>query len=273
MRKFLLALLLLGSACYADGFSSRLNITEEDGSPSTWPYKAKFSNGSLTDNGDGTVSIAAGGGGSGGYAVQPATVTFNLAQGVQGTTMTFTSFNTSLTSATVTGTAGLLVAYGTQGSTLTLTNSSSPNTLTISSSSTGVTLVSVSSAVAVLPSDLLLTISSSAATPIFMVSNAGNIISSGTVPSVSACGTSPSMDQGSTNFSGKINVGSVTATACTLTFANGGFTTAPNCVVSDDNTGVTADITSISATTVVFGFSVSLASGHVWYICAGGRGG
>lgn len=176
-------------------------------------------------------------------------------------------------STTVSGAAGLLVTYGTQGSTLTLINSSSPNTLTISSTSTGVVLVSVSSAVAALPSDLLLTVSSSAATPIFMVSNAGNIISSGTVPSVSVCGTSPSMDQGSTNFSGKINVGSVTATACTLTFANGGFTTAPNCVVSDDNTGVTADITSISATAVVFGFSVSLASGHVWYICVGGRGG
>lgn len=40
-----------------------LNITEEDGAPSAYPYKAKFSNGSVTDNGDGTVSIAGGGGG------------------------------------------------------------------------------------------------------------------------------------------------------------------------------------------------------------------
>jgi hypothetical protein len=40
-----------------------LNITEEDGSPKAWPYKAKFPNGSVTDNGDGTVSIAGGGGG------------------------------------------------------------------------------------------------------------------------------------------------------------------------------------------------------------------
>ena len=40
-----------------------LNITEEDGSPKAWPYKAKFANGTVTDNGDGTVSIAGGGGG------------------------------------------------------------------------------------------------------------------------------------------------------------------------------------------------------------------
>lgn len=45
--------------------STRLNITEQDGSPSTFPYQAKFSNGTVTDNGDGTVSISnSGGGGS-----------------------------------------------------------------------------------------------------------------------------------------------------------------------------------------------------------------
>lgn len=48
---------------HGDGISSRLNITEADGSPSTYPYKAKFSNGTVTDNGDGTVSITNGGGG------------------------------------------------------------------------------------------------------------------------------------------------------------------------------------------------------------------
>lgn len=41
---------------------SRLNIAEEDGSPSTFPYKLKVTNGTLTDNGDGTASLAIGGG-------------------------------------------------------------------------------------------------------------------------------------------------------------------------------------------------------------------
>lgn len=43
-------------------FSSRLNISEIDGSPSVWPYKLLVSNGSLTDNGDGTATLSAGGG-------------------------------------------------------------------------------------------------------------------------------------------------------------------------------------------------------------------
>lgn len=55
----------LAGFSYAD-VSTHLNITEEDGVPSTFPYKAKFSNGTVTDNGDGTVSISNSGGGGGG---------------------------------------------------------------------------------------------------------------------------------------------------------------------------------------------------------------
>lgn len=63
--KFILALLLfIPQLLYAQPVTSpsRLNITEEDGSPTVWPYKAKFSNGSITDNLDGTVSISSSGG-------------------------------------------------------------------------------------------------------------------------------------------------------------------------------------------------------------------
>jgi hypothetical protein len=35
-----------------------LNVAEEDGLPSTYPYKLKFPNGVLVDNGDGSVSIS-----------------------------------------------------------------------------------------------------------------------------------------------------------------------------------------------------------------------
>lgn len=41
---------------------SRLNIVEEDGLPSTFPYKLKVTNGTLTDNGDGTTSLSVGSG-------------------------------------------------------------------------------------------------------------------------------------------------------------------------------------------------------------------
>lgn len=63
------------------------------------------SNVTVVSNSNGTVTVASSGGGGsgGGYAVEPATVTFNLAKGVKGSTMSFTSFNTTTTSATVTG--------------------------------------------------------------------------------------------------------------------------------------------------------------------------
>lgn len=211
-------------------------------------------------------------GGSGGYAVQPATVAFNLAQGVSGSTMNFTAFNTTTSSVSVTGANGLWVNNGISGSTMTLINASSPFTLSISTSSTGINQLTVSSAIATKTSDFLLNVSSSNGVLNFGVQNDGHIISSGTIPGVSSCGTSPTMDPSSTDSAGKINVGSVTATACTLTFANA-YASAPICTVSDDSTGVTADISSISSTSVTFGFSISLAGGHVWYLCFGGRGG
>lgn len=180
-------------------------------------------------------------GGSGGYALQPATVTIQ-------------------------GNAGIT------GSTMSLVNATAPFTLTISTSSTGINQLTVSSAIATKTSDFLLNVSSSNGVLNFGVQNDGHIVSSGTIPGVSSCGTSPTMDPSSTDSGGKINVGSVTATACTLTFANA-YASAPICIVSDDSTGVTADISSISSTAVTFGFSISLAGGHVWYICVGGRGG
>lgn len=44
---------------------STLRIKEEDGSPSKTPHTLKVTNGTLTDNGDGTVSLNTGGGGGG----------------------------------------------------------------------------------------------------------------------------------------------------------------------------------------------------------------
>lgn len=68
--------LLAGTLLFADS-SSRLNITEQDGSPSTFPYKLKVTNGSLTDNGDGTASLTTGGGAGGTPAMPFTSVQFN----------------------------------------------------------------------------------------------------------------------------------------------------------------------------------------------------
>lgn len=67
MRTFiLLSLLLISIPCYA----AINQVCEEDGSPCFFPWKIKVANGNLTNNGDGTGSIAdqTGGGGTPGGA-------------------------------------------------------------------------------------------------------------------------------------------------------------------------------------------------------------
>ena len=66
IKHILLSLILVfgWNVAYSDGPSAPLNIAEEDGSPTTWPYKLKVTNGTLTDNGDGTASLSIGGGGA-----------------------------------------------------------------------------------------------------------------------------------------------------------------------------------------------------------------
>lgn len=86
-------------------------------------------------------------------------------------------------------------------------------------------------------------------------------------------GDSPNVSGGTSSVSGNDNNGTVTVTgtlltSVTLTFAHA-WVTAPDCTMSDNSTGITADITSISATQIVFGFSTGINSGIVWYGCKG----
>lgn len=92
----------------------------------------------------------------------------------------------------------------------------------------------------------------------------GHLITSGDTPSVSG---------GISSVSGNDNNGTITVTgtlltSVTLTFAHA-WVTAPDCQESDNSTAVTADISSISATQVVFGFSAGISTGTVWYSCKG----
>lgn len=100
-----------------------------------------------------------------------------------------------------------------------------------------------------------------------MVSTNGHVMTNGLAPSISSCGGgSPSVS--GTDVAGTITVGSGVTTACTLTFATP-YSAAPVCIVSDNSTAVTGDISSISATAVTFGFSASLGGGQVYYTCIG----
>lgn len=64
MRKFASAIWVAASIVLAAAPASALvsSVTEEDGSPDPYPWQVKFPNGSLTDNGDNTVSITFGAG-------------------------------------------------------------------------------------------------------------------------------------------------------------------------------------------------------------------
>lgn len=59
---------------------------------------------------------------------------------------------------------------------------------------------------------------------------AGAIGFTGTVPVLSSCGTSPSIS--GNNSGGTITTGTGSPTGCTLTFADGGWSATPKCIVS-----------------------------------------
>lgn len=99
------------------------------------------------------------------------------------------------------------------------------------------------------------------------VSTTGHINSQAvTGATVTSCGTTPAFT--GSDIAGTITTGSGSPTACTLTFAKP-FTNTPVCVVSDTLDTAVAQITSISNTNVVFGFSAGLNSGKILYICIG----
>ena len=64
MKRHLLFLLLLMIPALSFADLAPLEITEEDGAPSTFPNVVKFSNGTVTENVDGTTSVSTVGGNS-----------------------------------------------------------------------------------------------------------------------------------------------------------------------------------------------------------------
>jgi hypothetical protein len=89
------------------------------------------------------------------------------------------------------------------------------------------------------------------------------------VPTLSACGTSPTIDPQSTNALGAVTVGSGVVNSCTITFANGGYTTSlVGCNVVPMTSAVgfayTVDNTKIVVT------AVSLTSTKLFYTCGQG---
>lgn len=100
----------------------------------------------------------------------------------------------------------------------------------------------------------------------------GNLISSGTTPSLGSCGTTPTISTAATNNAGNITWGGA-ATTCVLTFANGGYIAPPFCVANTASSSGFAEPTTTTNTGVTFTFSASITGSTMTYVCIGGRGG
>lgn len=104
-----------------------------------------------------------------------------------------------------------------------------------------------------------------ASTSTFSLASAGHVTLGGFSPSVSSCGTNPTV-QG-TDTAGVISVGSGATTACTLTFSVA-YPIAPVCVANASINSV-AFVNSVSVSSVVWNFSASVESDKVYYLCIG----
>lgn len=124
--------------------------------------------------------------------------------------------------------------------------------------------VSATSSTDVSPLFAVATSSGQASTTIYMIDSKGHQITGGFTPTISG-GTS---SVAGNDNNGTITVTGVALTSVTLTFANA-WASAPDCQESDNSTAITADVTSISTTQVVFGFSAGINSGTIWYKCTG----
>lgn len=84
--------------------------------------------------------------------------------------------------------------------------------------------------------------------PLFMIQNSGHIISYGKAPTLTSCGTSPTVVGNDADMI--ITVGSVAATGCTITFATA-YATTPACSITNLNLSVVNGLTATVSNTAI----------------------
>jgi len=99
-------------------------------------------------------------------------------------------------------------------------------------------------------------------TNVIAIDNVGHVVTSGSTPGVSACGTTPSISGNDT--AGKVTVGGgLTVTSCTITFSSA-YSSAPACVA----TGGTVVFASTTTTTLVLTTNaLNFANSGIMYHC------
>lgn len=98
---------------------------------------------------------------------------------------------------------------------------------------------------------------------IFQILSSGHINSTGTIPTMGACGSSPSVV--GTDSGGTITVGSGVVTSCTMNFQIPYETSNLFGLESDNSTAVTGDISALTTSSVTFSFSATLGGGKLYY--------
>lgn len=86
--------------------------------------------------------------------------------------------------------------------------------------------------------------------PNYMIDSKGHIITSGQPPVISSCGTTPSFVGPANDTNMIVQVGSVAATACTITFAKA-YATRPRVTISNESMSITNAMTFTVSTTAI----------------------
>jgi hypothetical protein len=108
------------------------------------------------------------------------------------------------------------------------------------------------------------------ATQTFATESTSLRVDSSSAPSVSSCGTSPSVTSGSTNSGGQFTTGSSgTPSGCTITFSNSGWPTNAWCTVSPVNSTISTLYISAQSKTAFTVATTAANSLKISYTCVG----
>lgn len=116
------------------------------------------------------------------------------------------------------------------------------------------------------PTNRIFAVASSTNAVVFSVDGNAHVKAGGSAPTLSACGTSPSISGNDTH--GTVTVGSVSASGCTITFAVP-FTSAPDCTLTNQSMSVTNAMTYTVSTTALTVSQTGLTSAKLNYMCFG----
>lgn len=93
------------------------------------------------------------------------------------------------------------------------------------------------------------------------------VVTPGTAPTVSACGTSPALGTNSTDTAGTVTTGTATPTSCTITFGHA-HTNVPSCIVEDSTALANLTSFTVSASAIVV-TTTAASSQNLVYHCIG----